>query len=162
MKTILQYISKLFFVGIGAAWAYLQPAIPFLLVCTCAVLLDCYSAWRLSKRVHKKYPDKASGKFKSDASRRIFPTLSNIYLVVILTYMIDYSLLYDFDLHLAQIISAVFCFIEIWSFLENESSENEQSWAIILQKVMVNKAKRHFDIDIEEEIKEINNNAQTN
>ncbi len=159
MKTVIQYCSKWLFIGAGATLAYLKPAIPFLLVCTFAVLLDCYSAWRLSRRVARKYPELSDGKFKSKYARRIFHTLFNIYSVVILTYMIEQTLLYDFHLHLPQITSAVFCFVQIWSFLENESSENPQSWAIILQKVMVDKAKRHFDIDIEEELKDNKDNT---
>ncbi len=37
--------------------------------------------------------------------------------------------------------------MQFLSVLENESSENGQTWARALQKILVNKAARHFDID---------------
>lgn len=152
MKQLLYHLTKLAFVGLGALLAYLQPAFPFLMVCTFAVMLDCYSAWRLSKRCAHKYPALSDGKFKSSHARRIFSTLFNIYAVVLLTYMLENMVLYDFSLHLPHITAGVFCFVQLWSFLENESSENPRSWACVLQKVMVNKAKRHLDIDIEQQL----------
>jgi hypothetical protein len=52
------------------------------------------------------------------------------------------------DLYLANWTAIVVCFIQFWSILENESSCNDKKWAVVLQKIMVDKAERHFDIDL--------------
>lgn len=149
-QTITYHITRYCFITIGAVTAWLQPAVPFLLVCTFAVLLDCLSAWQLSRRVKKKYRAN-DGKFKSRYARRIIDTLLKIYAVILLTYMLETLVLHDFHLHLPHITAGIFTFVQLWSFLENESSENDRHWARLLQRIMVNKAKRHFDIDIEPE-----------
>ena len=43
---------------------------------------------------------------------------------------------------------AVFLFYEIWSCLENWSSENKQPIARALQRIMVNKAERHLNVPL--------------
>jgi hypothetical protein len=43
---------------------------------------------------------------------------------------------------------AVFLFYEVWSCLENWSSENDQPIAKALQRVMVNKAERHLNVPL--------------
>ena len=65
--------------------------------------------------------------------------------------MLFRSILVMFNgLYLANYVSLVFCFIQIWSILENESSMNDKPWAKIAQRIMVDKAERHFDIDLHE------------
>ena len=57
-------------------------------------------------------------------------------------------------LHLTNYTAAICCGIQLWSILENASSENEKIWAKVLQKIMVNKAERHFDIKLDFDKKE--------
>ena len=49
--------------------AVIEPALPYLALCTGFVLLDCYSAWRLARRVRSAHPERASGKFRSEKLR---------------------------------------------------------------------------------------------
>jgi hypothetical protein len=134
----------------GSVIAYLKPTFPFVLICTLAVLYDCYTAFKLSKRVSKNYPGASDGKFKTDYAKRIFSTILNIYALIILAYLIENEIITFAELHLHNIVAGIFCFVQIWSILENESSENNNRWAKVLQKFMVNKAERHFDIDLTE------------
>jgi chromate transport protein ChrA len=158
---ITSILGQWFFGVIGAAVAYLKPTLPIVLICTLAILYDCYTAFKLSKRVSKNYPGANDGKFKSDYAKRIFNTMLKIYALIMLTYLIDTVIIPFWDLHLHNIIAGVFCFAQIWSILENESSENDSSWARILQKVMVNKAERHFDIDLND-LKQIKKHENEN
>ncbi|MDR1416568.1 MAG: phage holin family protein [Prevotellaceae bacterium] len=151
--------SKWIFGFVGAVAAYLKPTAPFVLVCTLAVLYDCYTAFRLSKRVSKKYPGANDGKFKTDYAKRIFSTILKIYALIILAYLIEKEVITFLDLHLHNIVAGVFCLTQILSILENESSENGSRWAKILQKVLVNKAERHFDVDLSEFKKQENENT---
>ena len=52
------------------------------------------------------------------------------------------------DLYLANWTAIVICSIQLWSILENESSCNDSKWAGVLQKFLVDKAERHWDIDL--------------
>jgi hypothetical protein len=156
---ITSNIGQWFFGVIGAVIAYLNPTLPFVLICTLAILYDCYTAYKLSKRVSRNYPGANDGKFKSDYAKRIFSTMLKIYALIILTYLIDKEILPFLDLRLHNIIAGIFCLVQIWSILENESSENGSRWAKVLQKIMVNKAERHFDIDLSEFKKTENENT---
>lgn len=128
--------------------AILEPTFPFIIICLFAILIDCFSAYRLSQRIRRR-SGKASGKFKSRKASKIFATIIEMLLLIIMAYLVDTKILTMFDgLHLANYVAAVFCFVQFWSILENESSCSDAKWAKVLQKVMVDKAERHFDIDL--------------
>lgn len=142
---ILKYASSLL---LGLV-ALLEPTLKFAVVLFFAVLLDCYSAFNLSRRLKKEFPDKVSGKFQSKYGLKIFKTFIEAYTVVILLHWVDVVLLENIGyLNLSNFGAAIFCGIQIWSVLENVSSHNGAKWAKIMQKIMVDKAARHFDIDL--------------
>lgn len=149
MLMIKNDITKLGFSFLGALYAYLHPTIPFILVCTLAAIFDCFTAHRLGIRVKKRHQAN-DGKFKSQHARRVISTLLKIYALTILAYLVDKEIFPFVELYLANMVAGVFCFIQIWSILENESSENGSRWAKLMQKIMVNKAERHFDINLDE------------
>ena len=141
----------------GAMFAFLEPTIPFILICTLAVLLDCYTAWALSKRVKKKFPGANDGKFKSNYAGRVFVTLIKIYALTVLAFLIETYIFEGLPVKLANIVAGAFCFYQVWSMLENESSCNDSNWAKVAQKILVDKTERHFDIDLSELKKERKN-----
>lgn len=143
----------------GAMLAFLHPTFPFILICTLAVLGDVYTAWSLSRRVMKKHPGANDGKFKSCYAGKVFETLIKIYLLIILAYLIETFIFEGLPIRLANITAGAVCFWQVWSMLENESSCNNARWAKITQKVMVDKAERHFDIDLSE-LKKIDRNKE--
>lgn len=51
---------------------------------------------------------------------------------------------------LTKIAAGAICFWQLWSILENESSCNGAKWAKVMQKILVDKTERHFDIDLSE------------
>ena len=134
----------------GALVAMLQPTVPFIIICTIAILFDCYPAWSLSRRVKKKYPGANDGKFKSRYAGRVFVTLIKVYALTILAYLVQTFILEGLPIKLANIVAAAVCFWQVWSMLENESSCNDAKWAKIAQRILVDKTERHFDIDLSE------------
>lgn len=132
----------------GAIVGYFEPVFPFILLTTLFVLVDCWTAWRLSRRVRLSHPGVNDGKFKSKNAARVIHTLLVIYACTLLAYLTDMWLFPERDLHLANMITAVACFTQAISILENESSENSATWAKLLQKILVDKAERHFDVDL--------------
>ena len=145
---LFSYGSRLFLFVVGAVWGLVEPTIPFAGICLFAILLDCFTAYRLGRRVKKLNPKATAdeAKFKSNYARRMFYTLCIIYACTVLGWLID-TYMYPFvDLYLANFISGGFCFVQLLSVLENESSCNDARWAKVLQKVLVNKAARHLDI----------------
>lgn len=134
----------------GALVALLQPTVPFIIICTIAILFDCYTAWSLSRRVKRKYPGANDGKFKSRYAGRVFVTLIKVYALTILAYLVQTFILEGIPIKLANIVAAAICFWQVWSMLENESSCNDAKWAKIAQRILVDKTERHFDIDLSE------------
>lgn len=134
----------------GAVFALVEPTLPFIIICTLAVLGDSYTAWALNKRAARKYPTKADGKFRSERFGKVFGTLIKIYLLIILVYHIDNIIFEDLSVKLANIVAGAVCFWQIWSMLENEASCNNAKWAKFAQRILVDKTERHFNIDLHE------------
>ena len=150
VKELLSLIGRNIMSVFGAFLAVLEPTIPFILICTLAVLCDCYTAWALSRRVKKKYPGSNDGKFKSNYAGRVFVTLIKVYALTVLAHLIDLYIFPDLSLRLPNVVAGAVCFWQVWSMLENESSCNDARWAKVAQRVMVDKTERHFDIDLHE------------
>ncbi len=150
LKELLSLMGRNIMTLFGAFLAMLEPTIPFILICTLAVLCDCYTAWALSRRVKKKYPGSNDGKFKSNYAGRVFVTLIKVYALTVLAHLIDLYIFPDLSLRLPNIVAGAVCFWQVWSMLENESSCNDARWAKVAQRVMVDKTERHFDIDLHE------------
>ena len=68
--------------------------------------------------------------------------------------VIEIYVLKEPSLEVTKYVTALFCFIQLISILENESSCNEAWWARVLQKILSDKTKRHFDVDFD--IEELN------
>jgi hypothetical protein len=164
MKEDLIYsVIKWLFAGLAAVLSCLKPTVPFALICLFATALDCYSAFSLSKRVKKKHPKANDGKFKSKYANKVFSTILKAYALIVLAYFIDRVIIpTDQGLYLPNVISGMFCFVQVWSFLENESSENDAKWACILQRIMVNKAERHFNIPLQDVLSDDNEKHANN
>lgn len=135
--------------GVLGIIAALEPTLRFAFVLFFAILLDCWSAYDLNRRLKKQYPGKVTGKFQSRYALKMLKTFLQAYSVVILLHLVDVVLLANLGyLNLSNIGAAVFCGIQLWSVLENLSSANGAKWAKALQRIMVDKTKRHFDIDL--------------
>ena len=151
MNTLLfNSTGRSLFSAIGAIVALLHPTIPFILLCTVMVLGDVYTAWSLSRRVKRKFPNASDGKFKSIYFGRVFMTLIKIYVLIILAFLIETYIFEGLQVKLTNISAGAVCFWQLWSMLENESSCSDERWAKVLQKVLVDKAERHFDVDLSE------------
>lgn len=160
---LIKAYGKQLFGAVGGLMVSLEPTIPIMTLCTICVILDCYTAWTLSRRVKKKYPGANDGKFKSKYAGRVFVTLLKIYAVIVLVHFIQIHITDAFFVvELPKLVAGAFCFYQIWSMLENESSCNDSRWARVVQKILVDKTERHFDIDLSEfkasnKEKEVNN-----
>lgn len=153
MNTTLPRLIAAF---LGVIWAYLEPTIPYAVLCVFSVLIDCLTAWRLNRRIKQKYPKaKTDGKLKSARMTKMISDLAIVWLCILLATGVDEHLLGHFGgLHLGQYVAAIFVLCTAVSILENESSCNGSAWARAVQKIVTSKVSRHLDID-EEELKEI-------
>ena len=135
---------------LAALLALVEPALNYLLLCTGFIMLDCYSAWRLARRVKAAHPARASGKFRSEKMRHIFITLAEVYAVVLLAYFAQTLLMTDFPIelpiNLPKIVAAAVCGWQFWSYLENSASCTNAKWAKTARDILVDKTARHFDI----------------
>ena len=64
-------------------------------------------------------------------------------------WFIEKNIIPDLSFDVTKYVAALFCFIQLISVLENESSCNDAWWARALQKFLMDKSKRHFDMDID-------------
>lgn len=143
----MNQIFKYTFAALGALLAYLEPIGWLVFVCVIAVFIDAFTAYQLSARVKSKHPKLADGKFKSRNAMRSFKSIRDVFMIILLAFLVDDKILIMGNFYLPYIVSGAFCFVQIWSILENISSCNDAPWASILQNVMVDKTARHFEID---------------
>lgn len=141
---------------LSALFTLIQPALPYLLICTGFVFLDCYSACRLAQRVKKAHPERASGKMRSEKMRHIFVTLIEIYTVVLLVHFAQVHIAADLPFNITKIVAGAVCGWQFWSYLENSASCNGSKWAKAAKTILIDKTERHFDI----KIPQLNNSAQ--
>lgn len=146
------WIKYLLSAAVGAFGAWVDPVMPFILLCSFAVAVDCLTAWRLDRRIRRKFPNAgAEGKLKSAHMSKIIWDLLVVFLCVKLAHDIDLHILEFADgLHLGNYVAAVFCLVQFVSILENESSCNGATWAKVLQRVLADKTSRHISVTIDE------------
>ena len=144
-------LRRIFFTAFGAVCTALAPTLPYIILCTVAVLADCLSAWLLSRRVKKAYPaesDRETGKFKSYHFGKTLWTLLCVYMLLIFAYFLDIYVTESLPFNALKLSAGAVIFWQAWSILENASSCNGAKWAKILQQIMVDKTERHLDIDL--------------
>lgn len=148
---ILSAILRRLFTAAGAALAILEPTLPYLLICTLMIMADCYTAWSLSRRAGKAYPDRVSAdgrKFKSHHFGATLRTVLKSWALIVMAFLIQSHITDGLPFNMTKVAAGAVCFWQLWSILENESSCNEAKWARLLQRILVDKTSRHFDIDL--------------
>jgi len=134
-----------------------RPTFPLIIVTVIFIVYDAFTAYQLDKRVHNRYPDKAQrkkAKFTSFAFGKVIKqTIPKRLWLILLAYLVEHWVFVHVSIPLSYIVTGVICFEQAWSILENESScrdEADSRFWRLLQKVMVDKTERHFDVHLEE------------
>ena len=143
-EKLTQYASSI----LGGLLLAFETSLDYFVPCLLAIILDIFSAWMLSRRVHRKHPDRCDGKFKSEYKYRVMITLGVMFVVLILAAYVDQKVRMSDDQLAVRFAMGAFLFYELYSCLENWSSENDQPIAKALQRIMVNKAERHFNVPL--------------
>ena len=150
-------LPKIVFAAIGIGWLVeeFQPTFPLIIVAVIFILYDAFTAFQLDKRVHVKYPEKTQrqqAKFDSFKFARVIKhTIPKRLTLIFLSYLLEHWVFVHVTIPLSYVTTGIICFEQLWSILENESScrdENEGKFYKILQRVMVDKTERHFDVDL--------------
>ena len=146
-------------IGGGLGWfvGEFAPTFPLIIVAIIFVVYDAWTAYQLDKRVHRMYPDKTkreAAKFTSFAFGKVIrSTIPKRLWLILLAYMVEHWVFVHISIPLSYIVTGVICFEQAWSILENESScrdEHESRFWKLLQRIMVDKTERHFDVTLDE------------
>ena len=170
MQTILPNITRFIAAAMGLLWCYIEPSLNYIGVCFFALLLDCYTAWRLNRRIYSRYREaikknpkcQMDGKLKSKKMTKMVQDFSVLILAIFLATAIDTIILdYMNPLHLANYIAALYCGVQFVSILENESTCNGAAWARVMQKIVADKTERHFNVKLTELMKDTEDKEAT-
>lgn len=145
MHTILEHITKAAMAILGGLWAWVEPTLPFAGACIVAVIADMVSAWRLSARL-KRQCHNTDGRLSSARAGKMIGKLIGVYTAMLLAAAIEATVLEGMSVRLPNIVAGVFCGVSLLSILENESSANGHSWAMIAQRIVKSKIDRHIDL----------------
>lgn len=150
---------KAAFVAIGGWLGWLvgefHPTFPLIIVAVIFIVYDAWTAYQLDKRVKKKFPDKTQrreAKFTSFAFGKVITqTIPKRLALILLAFLVEHWVFLHVTIPLSYIVTGVICFEQAWSIMENESScrndADSRFWKW-LQKIMVDKTARHFDVDL--------------
>ena len=143
-ETIIKYLLAL----IMSLVTFIEPTLNFLYAIVAVITIDCISAYNLNRRIRAKYPKCSAGKLESRKALKVIYTIGKIYGIILVIWFIEKDVLKDLSFEITKYVAALFCAIQFISILENESSCNDAWWARVLQKFLMDKTKRHLDIDI--------------
>ncbi len=142
---------------VGWLVAEFKPTFPLILVAIVFILHDAWTAFKLDKRVHAAYPEKTDrkqAKFTSFAFGKVVKqTIPKRLWLIVLAYLAEHWVFVHVQIPLSYIVTGVICFEQAWSIFENESScrsESDSRFWKLLQKIMVDKTARHFDVNLDE------------
>ena len=170
METFVPNITRFIAAAMGLLWCYIEPSLNYIAVCFFALLLDCYTAWRLNRRIYSQYHAvikrnpacNLDGKLKSKKMTKMWQDFSVLILAIFLATAIDTIILdYMNPLHLANYIAALYCGVQFVSILENESTCNGAAWARVMQKIVADKTERHFNVKLTELMKDTEDKEAT-
>lgn len=154
-------ICKAIWLAIGGAVGWLvdvfEPTFPLVIVMILFVVYDAVTAFQLDKRVRLAHPTQVKER-KSKFSSYLFgkvvrETIPKRLVLILLAFLCEKYVCVHVNIPLSYIVTGVICFEQAWSILENESScrdENEGRFYKILQRIMIDKTERHFDIELDE------------
>lgn len=154
-SVIYDHIVRALFAMIGGILAYIEPLEEVMYVVFASIVIDVATAYLLSRRVASKYKGVSHGKIQSQRLKSLGWTLFGISIVILLLQGIDQYCFVYADLKLPHLAASGFCMIQVVSILENISSCNDAKWAKLLQKILVDKTARHFDMTAGDFIKEV-------
>ena len=152
---VYDWIVRVFFAVAGAILAYIEPLQEVMYVIFASIVLDVVTAYLLNRRVADKYKGVSHGKIQSQRLKNLGKTTIGIFSIILLAHGIDQYCFVMFDLKLPYLVASAFCMIQMVSCLENISSCNDAKWAKLLQKILVDKTARHFDMTASDFIKEV-------
>lgn len=143
--------------AIGWLIGEFKPTFPLVVVAVVFIVYDAYTAYQLDRRVHRAFPDRAKrkeAKFTSFAFGKVIrKTIPKRLWLIVLAYIAERWVFVHVSIPLSYIVTGVICFEQAWSILENESSCREEAdsrfWKL-LQRIMIDKTARHFDVDLDE------------
>ena len=152
---------KILFIAIGGYVGFLikelNPTFPLMIIVIIFILYDTWTAYQLNKRASEQYPDKVlkkNAKFRSLSFARVIrSTIPKRLILIILAYLVEHWVFVYMDVPLSYIVAGIICFEQAWSILENESScrsEKDGMFWRLLQKIMIDKTERHFDVNLDE------------
>lgn len=129
MEEMMNNIGRSLFSLVGAVVAVLEPALPYIVICTLAVLYDCYTAWSLSRRVKKAHPERIrDGKFKSHNAGKVIVTLIKVYALIVLAFLMQLHIIGDaLPIDLTKVAAGAVCFWQLWSILEMRVAATERN-----------------------------------
>jgi hypothetical protein len=141
--------------GLGWFIGEFHPAFPLIIVAVIFIVYDAWTAYQLDKRVKLKYPDKVKrdkAAFTSFAFGKVIrSTIPKRLTLIFLAFLVEHWVFIHVNIPLSFVVTGIICFEQAWSILENESScrneEDSKFWKM-LQRIMIDKTSRHFDIDI--------------
>ena len=166
MGRFLEWIMSFFGGLIGWFVGVFDPAFPLILVAITFILYDSWTAYELSTRVKKRYPDKKQrpAKYESYKAWKMIPTLIESCIVILLFFALQKWVFVDVYVPLSYIATGAICGVQLLSIAENKSScrvpgdKGYNVWKV-LAKVLIDKTERHFDTDLGD-LKEKLDNAE--
>lgn len=144
METQINLFKPLVAALATALAAVVRPALPAVALCTAMIVIDTFTAWRLSCRVRRKHPEAPGqpGRIHSRRLGRALVSLGKVYVLLLVSAAIDVVLTPATSV--LQLSAGAVTAWQAVSILENESSCTEARWPSWLKRYLADKVGRHL------------------
>lgn len=148
-------ITRLIAAILGAVFAYIEPTLNYIIIGIILIIIDNITAFQANRRVKRKYPSKVrDAKYKSVKAAKTITKILEYSILILIVYSAEKYVISSFSqFPLTAIASAIFCFVEGVSILENynTANNNPSKFVQLLHKIVVDKSERYFDIDLDDD-----------
>lgn len=150
-------------IGSSVGWIVeeFKPSFPLAIVAVIFIVYDAITARKLDGRVRNAYPDrvrKKESRFSSYLFGKVVrQTIPERLMLIFLAFIVEHWVFIHVTIPFSYCIAGVICIEQFVSILENESScRNDRGGRIyrMLQRILVDKTERHFDVSLDELKKE--------
>lgn len=165
MEKYVDFIAAIIGGLVGWFVGKFEPTFPLILVAIAFIIYDSWTAYELDKRVSVAYPNKKKrpARYVSYKAWSMIPTMVESFAIILLMYAAQRWVFVDLYVPLSYIATGVICGVQLLSIAENKCScrkptdKGYEIWKV-LAKVLIDKTSRHFDTDLSDLKKELDNN----
>jgi hypothetical protein len=142
------WLGNLLVYLLSAVLTTLTPNLPFIIILLLVMVADVISAIRLHNRLYNIDQTKYhKPKIEAKKLLKMISSFGMMVFVILITHLVHEHIV-TIEFNIVKVVAGIMIGCQILSVLENESTCNDQKWAKVLRKVLIDKANKYLKNNI--------------